>query len=214
MVGDGAFLPISHVGSAAITTPAGTITLNEVLVCPDIKKSLLSVSKLCDDYPCGVYFDVNHVYVIDIPNQRVIAKGPRSKGLYQLKSNEIEVLFSNRQVSASEEVWHSRLGHTNSKTLQQLQSSKAIFINKSNKKSLCQPCQMSKSSRLQFSVSTSLVSEPLECIHCDLWSPSPVVSNQGFRYYAFFVDEFSRYSWFYPLSNKAEFYSIFVGFKN
>lgn len=39
------------------------------------------------------------------------------------------------------------------------------------------------------------------------------MSNQGFRFYAIFVDEFSRYSWFYPLSNKAEFCSIFIGFQ-
>lgn len=112
MVGDGAFLPITHVGNAAITTPSGNINLNEVLVCPDIKKSLLSVSKLCEDFPCGVYFDLKNVYVIDILKQKVIAKGPRSNGLYQLKSSSLEVFYSNRQVSASEEVWHHRLGHS------------------------------------------------------------------------------------------------------
>lgn len=56
MVGDGAFIPITHVGSTAITTPSCNIHLNEVLVCPDIKKSLLSFSKLCEDFPCGVFF--------------------------------------------------------------------------------------------------------------------------------------------------------------
>ena len=82
MVGDGAYLPITHVGSSNITSTAGTIPLNEVLVCPDIKKSLLSVSKLCEDFPCGVYFDVQHVYVIDLRTQKVVSKGPRTKGLY------------------------------------------------------------------------------------------------------------------------------------
>lgn len=72
MVGDGAFLHVTYVGSAAITTPSSNINFN-VLVCPDIKKPLLSVSKLCEDYPCGIFFDVNHVYVIDIPHQKVIA---------------------------------------------------------------------------------------------------------------------------------------------
>ena len=32
MVGDGAYLPVTHVGNAAITTPSGNISLNEVLV--------------------------------------------------------------------------------------------------------------------------------------------------------------------------------------
>ena len=78
MVGDGAYLPITHVGAANITSGSGTIPLKEVLVCPDIKKSLLSVSKLCDDYPCGVYFDAHNVSVIDLQTQKVVSKGPRT----------------------------------------------------------------------------------------------------------------------------------------
>ena len=38
-------------------------------------------------------------------------------------------------------------------------------------------------------------------------------SNQGFRYYAVFVDEFSRFSWFYPMKYKSDFFSTFVTFK-
>lgn len=44
MVGDGAYLPITHTGSAAIASASGTLSLTDILVCPDIKKSLLSVS--------------------------------------------------------------------------------------------------------------------------------------------------------------------------
>ena len=43
IVGNGDFLPITHVGSIALQTPQGILPLNDVLVCPDITKSLLSV---------------------------------------------------------------------------------------------------------------------------------------------------------------------------
>ena len=59
LVGNGNQLPITHVGSTVITTPQGSIPLLDVLVCPATQKSLLSISKLCDDYPCGVFFDAN-----------------------------------------------------------------------------------------------------------------------------------------------------------
>lgn len=127
MVGDGAYLPITHVGASNITSSAGTIPLNEVLVCPDIKKSLLSVSKLCEDFPCGVFFDVKNVYVIDLCTQKVVSKGPRANGLYMLKDAEFSTFYSNRQVTASEAVWHQRLGHANSRILQHLQASKDIY---------------------------------------------------------------------------------------
>ena len=88
MVADGTFLPITHVGSTALTTNTGSLPLNDVLVCPSMKKSLLSVSRLCDDYPCGVFFDSNAVYVIDLDTQKVVTKGPRDKGLYVLEKQE------------------------------------------------------------------------------------------------------------------------------
>lgn len=53
MVGDGVYLPITHTGSATITSALGTISLTDVLVCPD--KTLLYDSKLCDDQHCGGY---------------------------------------------------------------------------------------------------------------------------------------------------------------
>lgn len=54
---------------------------------------------------------------------------------------------------------------------------------------VCQPCQIGKCSKLQFFSSRSVVSEPRSYSHCDLWGPSPVVSNQGFKFYVVFVDE-------------------------
>ena len=139
MVGDGAYLPITHIGSTNITTSKGTLPLNEVLVCPKMKKSLMSVSKLCDDYPCGVYFDSNKVCVIDLRTQKVVSKGPRTNGFYMLKNQECEVFYSDRQTAASEATWHHRLAHTNFKILQQLHASKDITINKSRTHPLCEP---------------------------------------------------------------------------
>lgn len=65
MVGDGSFLPITHVGSSSMSTTSCSLPLTNVLVCPAIQKFLLSVSKLCDDFPCGVYFDNEKVCVLD-----------------------------------------------------------------------------------------------------------------------------------------------------
>lgn len=213
MVGDGAYLPITHVGSTTLASPTGNLPLHDVLVVPTMQKSLLSVSKLCDDLSCGVYFDSNAVYVIDPKNQRVVTTGPRSKGLYMLKSTQVEAHFSNRQVAAPAAVWHHRLGHSNSRILQLLNNNKDVSFNKKTTASICEPCQMGKSSSLPFFSSQSFVSSPLERIHCDLWGPSPVISNQGFRFYAIFIDEYTRFSWLYPLKQKSEFYSVFVAFK-
>lgn len=213
MIGDGAYLPITHVGSATIPSASGNISLNDVLVCPDIQKSLLSVSRLCEDHPYGVFFDAKNVYQIDLHKEKVVAKGPRDKGLYKLKSDEVAVFFSDRQIAASEDIWHLRLGHANFNILQQLKLTKEISVNKNRTNLVCQSCQMGKSSKLQFFHSQSHVSVPLEKIHCDLWGPSPIVSSQEFQCYEVLVDDCTRFSWLYPLANKSDFFQIFVAFK-
>lgn len=130
-----------------------------------------------------------------------------------MKNPEFVAFYSNRQVAASDMVWHQRLGHANFQVLQLIQTSKAISINKSSTTSVCEPCQMGKSCQLPFYSSASNVMEPLDQLHCDLWGPSPVVSVQGFKYYAVFMDEFSRYSWLFPLKTKSDFCDVFIGFQ-
>lgn len=142
-----------------------------------------------------------------------MTKGPRHENLYVLKDSEFVAFYSNRQVMASDLVWHRRLAHANSQVLQHLKKIKAISTNKSNESTLCEPCQMGKSSKLPFFTSLSLSMTPLDKIHRDLWGPSPIVSNQGFKYYAILVDDYSRFSWLFPLKCKSDFFQVFVNFQ-
>ena len=212
MVADGNFLPITHTGSGSITSSSGKIPLKEVIVCPDIAKSLLSVSKLTSDYPCSVEFDADSVRINDKATKKLLAMGRTRDGLYCLEDPKLQVFYSTRQNSASSEVWHRRLGHANDEVLQQLSSLKSIIINKAVK-TMCEACHLGKSTRLPFMLSTFTASKPLERIHCDLWGPSPISSVQGFRYYVVFIDHYSRFTWFYPLKLKSDFFSTFVMFQ-
>lgn len=88
MVGNGDFLPITHVGSASISSGSGTLLLLDVLVCPEITKSLLSVSKLTDDYPCEFTFDATTVCVKDKRTNNVLSQGSKTKSLYRLDDSQ------------------------------------------------------------------------------------------------------------------------------
>ena len=121
--------------------------------------------------------------------------------------------YSHRQQAASGDVWHMRLGHPHQEVLQRLSVNKAIILNNLSRQ-LCEACQLGKSSRLPFSSSEFVATRPLERVHCDLWMPSPVASTQGFRFYAVFVDHFSRYTWIYPLRLNSDFYTAFLSFQN
>ena len=212
MVADGNFLPITHIGSVPLQTAAGSsgiLSLKDVLVCPNIAKSLLSVSKLTVDYPCEFTFDCDGVYVKDKLTKQILTQGSRHKDLCVLENSTFSAFYTARQVAASGEVWHKRLGHPSAEILQILSRSQAININKSMTK-ICSSCQLGKSAKLPFSSSVYVSSRPLERVHCDLWGPSPVCSVQGFRYYAVLVDNFSRFCWFYPMRQKSDFLQIFT----
>lgn len=120
MVGNSDFLPITHVGSASISTGVGILPLLDVLVCPEITKSLLSVSKLTDDYPCEFTFDVTIVCVKDKRTNMVLSQGSKTKGLYRLDDSQFRYFYSSRQQITSDRVWDLRLGHPNDQVLKHL----------------------------------------------------------------------------------------------
>lgn len=43
--------------------------------------------------------------------------------------------------------------------------------------------------------------------------PSPIVPTQGFKYYVIFIDNHTRFTWFYPLRLKSEFISASIRFQ-
>ncbi|GKV28213.1 hypothetical protein SLEP1_g37295 [Rubroshorea leprosula] len=141
LTGDGTPLQISHIGSTSI----GSLKLKDVLVVPNVKKNLLSVSKFTDDNSCIFEFSSNGFVIKDQATQAVLARGTRKGQLYALDEEEKHVLavISNK---ATDSIWHQRLGHPNSSVLKTLASKNSIIVSNWTKPSyLCSSCQMGKS---------------------------------------------------------------------
>ncbi|KAI3507180.1 hypothetical protein L1887_22027 [Cichorium endivia] len=205
--GNGTTLPISHIGQSSL---GDSIRLRDVLVVPAITKNLLSVSKLTSDNPLDVLFSHPHFYIQDRVTKRVLAQGRCEDGLYVLTSSP-KALFASTKSSlkASFELWHARLGHVSFNTI--------LLLNKLGRLSVtsllpnpgvCSSCNMAKAHRLPFVLNEKRALHVLDLIHCDLWGPSPVCSVESYRYYVTFVDDHSRFTWFYPLKTKSEFYNV------
>lgn len=108
--------------------------------------------------------------------------------------------------------WHNKLGHPSQKTLSQILKSCNVKISNENVE-FYTACQFGKSHKLPFNLSETKPTKPLELVHSDLWGPAPLTSNQGFKYYINFLDDFSRFSWIYPLKTKDEALLVFKQFK-
>jgi len=53
----------------------------------------------------------------------------------------------------------------------------------------------------------------LELVHTDIWGPASVKATSGAKYFILFLDDYSRYTWFYPLHTKDQALSTFKQFK-
>ena len=54
--------------------------------------------------------------------------------------------------------------------------------------------------------------KPFQIVHSNVWGPAPHLSLDGYKYYVSFVDDFTRYTWIFPLRLKSEVPSVFLHF--
>ncbi|GKF89050.1 hypothetical protein Tco_0263013, partial [Tanacetum coccineum] len=115
-----------------------------------------------------------HVRILTLNrlSRQTLARGRRKNGLYVLETGQHAFLakLSSRQLQASFELWHNKLGHVSHDVTSTLPTP-----------TLCSSCQLSKSKRLPFDLNLKRALHVLDLIHCDLWGPSPVTSMDGFR---------------------------------
>ena len=76
----------------------------------------------------------------------------------------------------------------------------------------CTLCQLGKQLALSFNNSESISNSIFELIHSDVWGSSPVASIGGSRYFVVFIDDYSRYSWIFPMKSRSEILPIYSTF--
>lgn len=111
--------------------------IKNVLVVLELKKNLLLVSRFVNDNSCNFEFS-NVDYVIKGRfNRNIMMKGNKRGTLYVLEEAHLKTLFSNRNQDASEQVWHWRLRHLQSKVIRFLNKRDFIKVNNWENKSIC-----------------------------------------------------------------------------
>ena len=64
---------------------------------------------------------------------------------------------------------------------------------------------------MPFNNSEFISNSIFELIHSDVWGPSPA-SIGGSRYFVVFIDDYSRYSWIFPMKSRSEILPIYSNF--
>ncbi|PKU77239.1 Retrovirus-related Pol polyprotein from transposon TNT 1-94 [Dendrobium catenatum] len=211
-LGDGRSVPIAHSGSGILPTTDRKLFLSKLLHIPSLVFNLLSISNLVRDNHISITFDENGFVFKDRTTNQVILEGPCSKGIYKISSAGSSSPSTALSASnASTANWHLRLGHPHHQVLQHI-SNYNPYLRIFPLKSVCNSCMYCKGQKLVFDSSVSRTSSPLELVHSDVWGPSPIQSHQGFSYYVIFVDDFSRFTWLFPILHKSDVTNTFISF--
>lgn len=139
-------------------------------------------------------------------------------GLYPIRTNlaslnKARIHNAMFGVKAPVGVWHSKFGHPSSSAVHQILRDHTLpVIDPMQNKEFCEPCQHGKSKQFPFASSTIDSTTPLQLIHTNVWC-SLVMSFSHLRYYVIFIDNYSRFSWLYPLHNKSDVFVSIVKFK-
>jgi histone deacetylase 1/2 len=229
-VDNGKHLSISNTGSHRLVFNSHSFQLRKVFHVPFISANLISVAKLCSDNNALIEFRSNSFIVKDLHTKKVLMQGRLENGLYKFP-----VLYKNKKMAYvgvhnpstfhshrlspvynKVELWHHRLGHAVTNIVVQVMQSCNVSYERNKVvvcSTVCSSCQMAKSHRLPPHLSFSRASKPLELIHTDIWGPAMLKFTSGAKYSILFLDDYSRYTWFYPLQTKDQVLLVFKQFK-
>ncbi|RVW54646.1 Retrovirus-related Pol polyprotein from transposon TNT 1-94 [Vitis vinifera] len=215
-IADGSLSKVAGTGSVVLSRD---LTLNSVLLVPNLDCNLLSISKLTKEKRCITNFSSTHCEFQDLDSGKTIGNAEECSGLYILKErhdpqeqpqcNSFSVSCQNNDSAIR--LWHYRLGHPNVMYLKHLFPS---LFNKNPQSFECEICQLSKQVRSHFPIQPYKESSPFSMIHSDIWGPSRIKNVTGTRWFVSFIDDHTRLTWVFLMKEKSETSQIFKNFKN
>ena len=66
----------------------------------------------------------------------------------------------------------------------------------------CTSCLFGKLTRLSLSLIETISDHPLDLLFSDVWSPYSMHSINSHKYFVIFVDDYSKFTWLFPIIKK------------
>ena len=146
-----------------------------------------------------------------IPEEWILVKSKRDGNAYIIDMNsnlpeQVTCLFSKISEQTAM-LWHRRLGHANAKNLNRLAKNEMVRgfpINDFFTFEKCVSCAQGKHHRKpHLPKQVNSISQVLQLLHMDLFGPVNVLNINRNSYCLVVIDDLSRFTWVFFLSNKA-----------
>lgn len=92
-------IPVTNSGSSIFSVDKKSVLLKDILLAPNVKKNLLSVSRFCADNIVSLRFDQNNVYLKELQNDS------DEGGLYKINL-DAHRLHEVNNCNADLQTWH------------------------------------------------------------------------------------------------------------
>lgn len=213
-LGNGEIVESQGKGSVYIQTKQGIKLVPDVLFIPSLDQNLLSVAQMMKK-GYSLSFKDNVCSIFDSHGAEIV-KVNMVGNSFPLNWNSVQQHTSYIARNAESDLWHKRFGHYNLNSLKYMQSKEMvrdmpeIFLDGS----VCGNCQLGKSHRQSFpDNATWRAKEKLELVHTDVCGPMRTASMSNNLYFILFIDDLTRMTWVYFLTNKSQVFSVFKKFK-
>lgn len=183
------------------------ISLKNVLFVPDLRANLLSVKKMAK-----ADLDVTFTKKEAIMKQGrdLIARCPMRGDFYELDLR-VDTVAANMCGAVTGNLWHRRLAHLGSKSLQTLAKHGMVtgIPEKPDKLDFCDVCVLGKQCREPFTGTRVRATRPLERVHSDVCGPITPAAWDDSRYFVTFIDDYTHFAVVYPIKKKSEVFQKF-----
>ena len=187
------------------------LIFQNVLYSPELHMNFISISRAVEN-GLTVHFN-NKVAEIKRGDGSVVLRAQKYNNLYVANCNMERLCVADNTL----QLWHSRFGHLNMKTLQEM-SKKSLVQGLPSKSaadsSPCKTCMLSKVHAIPFpQEATNRTTSCLELVHSDVCGPFQTNSLGGSKYFVTFIDDYTRRIFVYFIKAKSEVFQCFKKFK-
>ena len=194
------------------------VLVKNILFVEGLHHNLISISQLCDNQMIAEFHRTG-CNILDEETRELLFVGHRIKNIYIVDSDEVRnsrMCLVAQYDENDAELWHRRLGHLslqNIKSLGSLGLVRGLPSKLGDATNICETCIKSKQVKSSFDKKKEISTrKPLELLHMDLFGPNRVASLGGKYFCLVIVDDYSRYTWVFFLSQKSDTFEIFQTF--
>ena len=221
-VGNGNKIAVESVGTIKLRLSTDYIlTLSNVLYVPSMRRNLFSAIQFVKD---GFSFigDINQIkFYVQNQFDNLIGYAFPYGDLWQLQCTyhqeclNVECSTPKRMFTDDQSymLWHQRLGHTSKERIMRLVKDGMLPQLHFSDTMKCIDCIKGKTTNSTNKANVTRSCNLLEIIHTDVCGPFPTKTICGNSYFVLFIDDFSRYTFLYLISEKSQVLNCFKVFK-